>query len=304
MFLHLVVLAVALVVRCQGDYFSLLYFDCGQVSHYELGYCIGKNTKDLITKRWEASSHFQQLYEWITDNTTNGTSIFNTFLTNNQAQFPDYFDEIAGISNASSFDFNKIVMMSLDEELSYFAPNTTTQSNSNNNNYNNNNNHYNKNPHTNRYPKNKKNSKNNCKNNNNHKTSDIIDRNISIRDYNCDDFIDDNDDVITTPITASTVSMSCSDYLLFLNSSYAFDVHNEDNGAENRNVTFIVKAQVNDELVFYSYGYAGEVLTQAMGWNKYIGFSGNFVHPSTFVKFQKKKTYYITVYYCTTQLLN
>ena len=56
--------------------------------------------------------------------------------------------------------------------------------------------------------------------------------------------------------------------------------HNEDNGPMNINNTFLVEANVNDEIPFFSYGYAGEVLTQSSAWNDYIIFTSDFVHPA------------------------
>eukprot|EP01083_Nonionella_stella_P067553 178745_1 len=78
-------------------------------------------------------------------------------------------------------------------------------------------------------------------------------------------------------------TQACSDYMMQQFGSNglirSFIAHNEDNRSPNRNNTFLVKANITEEIPFYSYGYAGEILTQSAGWNEFIIFTSNFVHP-------------------------
>eukprot|EP01084_Bolivina_argentea_P065567 119507_1 len=197
-------------ICCISDYFSLNFIDCSNANtHYDLGHCIGKHTSDNIQIRWNKWDIIQDINQWIQQSSI-GAQTFNKFLAINQNKFPSYIQELHGMSIGSSFDFNKLFIMSCAQEFSYFATN------------------YLKLPPS-------------C--------SDYI-----LHQYNTQ-----------------------TNYNTLINSYIS---HNEDNGLADANNSFLIKVgNINNEIGFFSYGYAGELLTQSVGWNHHIIFTANLVRP-------------------------
>ncbi|ETO01760.1 hypothetical protein RFI_35680 [Reticulomyxa filosa] len=249
-----VVLLSSLLFQCiLGDYFDpfssqnktkqknnnrLPRITCKSKTHYDFGYCLGQQTEMLIKERYNRSTHFQDLYAWV--NTVNGSIILNEFLTNNYNKYPDYFEELYGISNGSNVDLTIVYVMTLDDELSYFYPNDSNVNTTNDNNNNNNNN-------------------------------EIIMQGIQYSNYKhpmaCSDYLLHN----YAPRTPTSKYHKLIDYSM---------AHNEDNIPECRNVTYVVDAAIEGGLSFVTYSYAGELPTQAFGYNDYIVFTSNYVHPA------------------------
>jgi hypothetical protein len=51
--------------------------------------------------------------------------VFDAFVKVQQDTYPDYFEELKGISDGSGQPLTSVILINLDEELSYFLPNNT-----------------------------------------------------------------------------------------------------------------------------------------------------------------------------------
>lgn len=56
---------------------------------------------------------------------THASQIFYSFVKVQEAVFPDYMDELRGIADGSRQPLVAVLLMNLDEELSYFLPNAS-----------------------------------------------------------------------------------------------------------------------------------------------------------------------------------
>ncbi len=56
---------------------------------------------------------------------TAASQIFDSFVRVQQQAFPEYFEEILGIADGSKQPLLHVLLLNLDEELSYFLPNST-----------------------------------------------------------------------------------------------------------------------------------------------------------------------------------
>ncbi len=89
-------------------------------SHYDFGFMMGSKMTSLIQSRYSESTDLAALKQWYA--TAAGKATFESYKQLHEQQFPEYMDEIAGIAAGSGIDPDIVLLMNLDEELSYFVP--------------------------------------------------------------------------------------------------------------------------------------------------------------------------------------
>src|SRR5687767_14461295 len=78
---------------------------------YEVGYAVGKAQGASIAKALAADSELQSLLQFIRTGT--GRHVLDAFVTTNRHAFPDYYEELAGLSDSSGIAFQTVLLNNL-----------------------------------------------------------------------------------------------------------------------------------------------------------------------------------------------
>jgi len=105
-----------LVAFCSAE---LLPFVYRGESHYDMGFQMGTQFADRIQARMSISKQMQKsLLPFYSSE--EGQNVYKTFLDSHWQMFPNYMDEMKGVSDGSRVPFHVLFLMTLREEFSYW----------------------------------------------------------------------------------------------------------------------------------------------------------------------------------------
>lgn len=118
-------LSLALVCVCSGALGFSIPSIYARGSHYEIGYAIGSS----FQARFQSFlAHYDAMDSLLLPfyNSTVGRQVVDAFESANRKQYPEYFEELQGISDGSGVDFLKVMLLNFREELFLIMQNTSS----------------------------------------------------------------------------------------------------------------------------------------------------------------------------------
>jgi len=95
-------------------------FNWDGVSHYDFGYQMGRHFIREIEHRMQSPDLVHRYLPFY--QTDRGKQVYQAFLNTHFDTFPDYIDELKGISDGSGVPFDLIFIQNIAEEFNYYVP--------------------------------------------------------------------------------------------------------------------------------------------------------------------------------------
>ena len=111
--------SVLLTTTARAEYHVLPFLELEVATHFDLGVEMGRRFTTQIASRYDQSTELPTLMDFVRGE---GKSVYDAFLRNATAKWPQYVAELEGVAHGSGQPFDRIFTQNMREEIGYFVP--------------------------------------------------------------------------------------------------------------------------------------------------------------------------------------